>query len=249
MKTQEQSSTSNQKIITPNKELIGVKKSEKAKLPNPTGWRMLVLPFRMSEKSKGGVLFANETVDRQQVASQCGNVLAMGPDCYNDKNRFKDGPWCKVGDWVIFARYAGSRIEIEGGEVRLLNDDEVLATVQDPTDILHKFYHREDTMPEEEEEEKEEDTKLEEYSKGVQNRIAKLTRKMREAERREQAAVEYAAAIESKRKLDQERFKKVDSDYNKRFEENLKTGMDAAQKELALAIEQGDAAAQVEAFS
>ena len=57
----------------------------------------------------------------------------------NDKNRFKDGPWCKVGDWVIFARYAGSRIEIEGGEVRLLNDDEVLATVQDPTDILHKF--------------------------------------------------------------------------------------------------------------
>ena len=94
---------------------------------------------------------------------------------------------------------------------------------------------------------KEEDTKLEEYSKGVQNRIAKLTRKMREAERREQAAVEYAAAIEKKRKLDQERFQKVDSDYNKRFEENLKTGMDAAQKELALAIEQGDAAAQVEA--
>jgi len=94
---------------------------------------------------------------------------------------------------------------------------------------------------------KEEDTKLEEYSKGVQNRIAKLTRKMREAERREQAAVEYAAAIEKKRRLDQERFQKVDSDYNKRFEENLKTGMDAAQKELALAIEQGDASAQVEA--
>ncbi len=46
---------------------------------------------------------------------------------------------CKVGDWVVFARYAGSRIEIEGGEVRLLNDDEVLATVQDPTDILHKY--------------------------------------------------------------------------------------------------------------
>ena len=63
----------------------------------------------------------------------------MGPDCYKDPERFSDGPWCKVGDWVVFARYAGSRIEIEGGEVRLLNDDEVLATVQDPTDILHKF--------------------------------------------------------------------------------------------------------------
>ena len=56
-----------------------------------------------------------------------------------DKERYPNGPWCKVGDWVVFARYAGSRIEIEGGEVRLLNEDEVLATVQDPTDILHKF--------------------------------------------------------------------------------------------------------------
>ena len=112
---------------------------ETTKLPQPTGWRMLVLPFRMKEKTKGGVLLGTETIDRQQVASQCGNVIAMGPDCYNDPKRFNDGPWCKVGDWVVFARYAGSRIEIEGGEVRLLNDDEILATVQDPTDILHKF--------------------------------------------------------------------------------------------------------------
>jgi chaperonin GroES len=148
MKTEEQSSTSvTKKIITPNKELLGLKKSEeqkevtneKAKLPQPTGWRLLVLPFKMNEKTKGGVLLGQETLERQQVGSQCGNVLAMGPDCYNDKDRFREGPWCKVGDWVVFARYAGSRIEIEGGEVRLLNDDEVLATVQDPTDILHKF--------------------------------------------------------------------------------------------------------------
>ena len=146
MKQQEQLSTSTQKIITPNKELVGVKKSEKkevtnekAKLPTPTGWRILVLPFRMDEKSKGGVLFSNETIDKQQVASQCGNILAMGPQCYTDKERYPEGPWCKVGDWVIFARYAGSRIQIEGGEVRLLNEDEILATVQDPTDILHKF--------------------------------------------------------------------------------------------------------------
>ena len=148
MKTEEQSSTSvTKKIITPTKELVGLKKSEeqkevtkeKAKLPQPTGWRMLVLPFKMNEKTKGGVLLGQETLERQQVGSQCGNVLAMGPDCYNDKTRFTQGPWCKVGDWVVFARYAGSRIEIEGGEVRLLNDDEVLATVQDPTDILHKF--------------------------------------------------------------------------------------------------------------
>ena len=114
-------------------------KAESAKLPKPTGWRILVLPFRMDEKTKGGILVGTETLDRQQVASQCGNVLAMGPDCYMDKKRYPHGPWCKVGDWVIFARYAGSRIQIEGGEIRLLNEDEILATVKNPEDILHKY--------------------------------------------------------------------------------------------------------------
>ena len=91
------------------------------------------------------------------------------------------------------------------------------------------------------------DEDLEVYSKGVQSRIAKLTRKMREAERREAAAVEYAQAVEQKRQIDNERFQKVDSAYTKKFEENVKTGMDSAQKDLATAIEAGDATAQVEA--
>ena len=104
-----------------------------------------------------------------------------------------------------------------------------------------------ETKTEESVEEKKEDSKLEEYSKGVQSRIAKLTRKMREAERREAAAVEYASALEHKRRLDNERFQKIDSDYTKRFEENVKSGMESAQKELAMAIEAGDAQAQVTA--
>ena len=93
----------------------------------------------MNEKTKGGVIMNESTLERQQVASQCGNVLAMGPQCYQDKERYPEGPWCKVGDWVVFARYSGSRINIEGGEVRMLNDDEVLATVENPEDILHKY--------------------------------------------------------------------------------------------------------------
>jgi hypothetical protein len=93
----------------------------------------------------------------------------------------------------------------------------------------------------------EDDSKLEEYSKGVQSRIAKLTRKMREAERREQAATEYAQALEIQRKQDQRTFKKMDTDYWSRFEKNVKTGMESAQKELAAAIESGNAEAQVEA--
>ena len=98
-----------------------------------------------------------------------------------------------------------------------------------------------------EEEKQEDDSKLEDYSKGVQSRIAKLTRKMREAERKEAAALEYAAAVENKRKEDQLKFNKVDSDYNAKFEETVKSGMDMAQKQLATAIEAGDATAQVEA--
>ena len=113
--------------------------TESSKLPKPTGWRMLVLPFKMKEKTKGGIIIAEPSLERQQVASQCGLVLRMGPDCYTDKERYPDGPWCKEKDWVIFARYAGSRIKIEGGEVRMLNDDEILATVDNPEDIIHEF--------------------------------------------------------------------------------------------------------------
>jgi hypothetical protein len=92
-----------------------------------------------------------------------------------------------------------------------------------------------------------EDEKLEDYSKGVQSRIAKLTRKMREAERREAAALQYAEAINQKRQLDKSRFDKIDSDYQTKFETNVKTGLEAAQRDLATSIESGDAAAQVEA--
>ena len=106
---------------------------------------------------------------------------------------------------------------------------------------------KEETVKEIKKEQKEDDSKLEDYSKGVQSRIAKLTRKMREAERREAAAVEYASSLEQQRKADQDRFTKIDSDYNKKVEEHVKTGIDTAQKQLAQAIETGDAAAQVEA--
>ena len=130
------------KIEIPNTDLVGVKKSEKkeeAKIPKPTGWRLLVLPFKMKEKTKGGLVLAEDTLERQQVASQVGLVMAMGPQCYMDKERYPEGPWCKKNDWIMFARYAGSRIKIDGGEIRLLNDDEVLATIDSPEDILHEF--------------------------------------------------------------------------------------------------------------
>ena len=104
-----------------------------------------------------------------------------------------------------------------------------------------------ETVKEIKKEQKQEDSKLEEYSKGVQSRISKLTRKMREAERQRDSATEYARALENQRQEDQRKFSKLDTDYWKRFETNVKTGMEAAQRELAGAIESGDAKAQVEA--
>jgi hypothetical protein len=95
--------------------------------------------------------------------------------------------------------------------------------------------------------EQKEDEQLEDYSKGVQSRIAKLTRKMREAERREQAATEYAKAVEAKRKVTESKYEQINNDYVKQFDTRVTTGMDSAQNELARAIEAGDAAAQVEA--
>ena len=146
-------------------------------------------------------------------------------------------------------------IDTSGPEVDVAVEDtkvdEVIETKEETSapeqETVKEETVKDETAKEIKKEQKEDDSKLEEYSKGVQSRIAKLTRKMREAERREAAAVEYASALENKRRLDNERFQKIDSDYTKRFEENVKSGMESAQKELAMAIEAGDAKAQVEA--
>ena len=115
-------------------ENIGVETVDE--LPEPSGYRILVLPFTPKTKSAGGILFSQETLDKARIATTCGYVLKMGDLAYQDKDKFKD-PWCKKGDWVIFARYAGSRLPIEGGEVRILNDDEVIGTVKNPEALLH----------------------------------------------------------------------------------------------------------------
>jgi co-chaperonin GroES (HSP10) len=112
-------------------------KSVVDELPEPSGWRLLVLPFTPKDKTKGGLIISQESLDRLRIATNCGYVLKMGPQAYHDKERYPTGPWCKKGDWVIFARYAGSRLPIEGGEVRILNDDEVLGTIPDPESVLH----------------------------------------------------------------------------------------------------------------
>lgn len=106
------------------------------RMPTPTGWRMLILPYRGKAKTEGGIYIPDQVLDDGQIQTVVGYVLKQGPLAYNDIAKFPGGPWCQEKDWVIFARYAGSRFRIDGGEVRILNDDEILATISDPEDII-----------------------------------------------------------------------------------------------------------------
>ena len=107
------------------------------RMPSPTGWRLLILPYRGKGQTEGGIYLPDKIVEENSVSTQVGYVLKVGELAYGDKTKFPDGPWCKKGNWVMFARYAGSRFRIDGGEVRILNDDEILATIQSPEDVLH----------------------------------------------------------------------------------------------------------------
>ena len=116
-----------------------IDKSTLESLPTPTGYRILVLPFAGPKKTKGGLFLSDTTQETIQMTTVCGLVLKMGDLCYHDKQKFPKGPWCELNQWVIFSRYAGSRFKIDGGEVRVLNDDEVISTISDPNDILHHY--------------------------------------------------------------------------------------------------------------
>jgi co-chaperonin GroES (HSP10) len=112
------------------------KKTLTERIPQPTGWRVLVMPYMGRDKTEGGVYVPDQVRDRESKATVVAYVVKVGPLAYKDADKFGDGdPWCKVGDWVCIGRYAGSRFSIEGGEVRIINDDEVIATIVDPDDI------------------------------------------------------------------------------------------------------------------
>jgi len=121
-----------QRVLDPSK----LKKSLIDRMPTPTGWRMLILPYRGRATTDGGIVIPEKILDDGQIQTVVGYVLKQGPLVYKDEDKFPNGPWCQEKDWVVFARYAGSRFRIDGGEVRIINDDEILATINDPEDII-----------------------------------------------------------------------------------------------------------------
>jgi co-chaperonin GroES (HSP10) len=125
------------------KKVAEPKKTETTKLPTPTGWRILIMPYTPPKVSKGGIELPDEVHERERLAINVGLVMAVGPLAYKDRSKFGNPdesigvPWCKEKDWVLFGKYAGSRFKIDGGELRLLNDDEILAVIEDPSHLVH----------------------------------------------------------------------------------------------------------------
>lgn len=112
---------------------------EKAKqLPKPSGYRMLCAIPDAEKAFESGILKADETLHYEEVLTTVLFVVDMGPDCYADKTRFPNGPWCKVGDFVLVRPNSGSRLVIHGKEFRLINDDSVEGIVDDPRGIARK---------------------------------------------------------------------------------------------------------------
>lgn len=106
-----------------------------AQLPKPVGYRLLIVLPKVEETYDSGLVKADQTKHAEQVLSMMGAVIDMGDQAYSDKDRFPTGPWCKVGDFVMFRPNSGTRFKVNGNEYRLLNDDSIEAVVPDPRGV------------------------------------------------------------------------------------------------------------------
>jgi co-chaperonin GroES (HSP10) len=117
------------------------------RLPKPTGWRILIEPAQVRERSRGGIVLPDQSKAAQEALRYIGRVVAKGPQCYQG-DRFHDGTsglhahWCKVGDWIAHGQYGGQEIIIsdDSGQprkLRLINDDEVIALVNPESVMVH----------------------------------------------------------------------------------------------------------------
>ena len=120
------------RVLDPNL----LNKSLLDRMPTPSGWRILVLPYRGKGVTEGGIQLVKETMDRESLSTVVAYVLKVGPLAYQETEKYGNKPWCKEKDWVLIGRYAGSRFKLEDDhEVRIINDDDIIGTILDPDDI------------------------------------------------------------------------------------------------------------------
>ena len=114
-----------------------MEQSSLERLPQPTGYRVLIIPYYPSEKTKGGIIVPDSVRERESFATVAAYVVKLGPDAYKDSQKFPNGSWCNEKDWVLIGRYSGNRFKVEGLEVRIINDDNIISTILDPKDISY----------------------------------------------------------------------------------------------------------------
>ena len=109
-----------------------VEESTARKIPEPSGYKLLIKPLEVKEKTESGIYMPDSLKNAEQTASVIGFVVKVGRDAYKDPEKFPNGPYCKEGDFVIFRSYSGTRFKVDKQEFRLINDDTVEAVVDDP---------------------------------------------------------------------------------------------------------------------
>ena len=107
------------------------------RLPQPTGYRVLIIPYYPSAKTKGGIIVPDAIREKESFATVSAYVVKLGPDAYKDAQKFPSGSWCSEKSWVLIGRYRGNRFKVDGLEVRIINDDNIIATILVPTDISY----------------------------------------------------------------------------------------------------------------
>ena len=119
--------------------ILNTSSEEKAKqLPDPKTFHLLcVVPEAMESfaESESGIIKSSHSMYYEEVLTPVLFVVKVGPDAYKDVTRFPSGPSCKEGDFVICRPNSGTRLKIHGREFRIINDDSVEGTVEDPRGI------------------------------------------------------------------------------------------------------------------
>ena len=106
-----------------------------SQLPQPKGYKLLIALPEVDETTEGGIIKSLDSQHEESIATVVGWVMSMGSDAYTSYSRFPNGPYCEVGDWVVFRAFSGTRLKIHGREFRLINDDTVEAVVEDPRGV------------------------------------------------------------------------------------------------------------------
>ena len=122
-------------LVIPSEDVNDEPSRYASQLPEPKGYKLLIALPEVEEATEGGIIKSAQSQHEESIATIVGWVMSMGPDAYVNYQRFPNGPYCQVGDFVIFRAFSGTRIKIHGKEFRLINDDTVEAVVEDPRGV------------------------------------------------------------------------------------------------------------------